>query len=1076
MNSERVTQFFRLVTARPKLNVIFSLLLIVLTAGGLTQIFKDTSVKAFIPPDHPSLYSDALAEEVFGLSDALAIALVVDDGGTVFEPARLELIRELTGRMEKLPNVRSERVASLATESTISGQVGAVNVEPYISNGTITEAMARDSRTRFDQMLPHQDGLASADGTAAIIMAELEDETLASDSYEAALAIAQEYKQDGVAIHVAGPGAVSGFLSTYIDRDARKMQPLVFVLVLLILYFAFRSRTAMPGPILVVAGATGGAMGIMAWAGVPYYAITNALPVVLVAVSLADSIHILTAFYQRRALKPEVPTRDLVVEAMVDMWRPITLTSITTIAGFVGISIMSIMPPIIMFGWIAALGVALAWLFSLFSLPNVLLLLDPEPSPAFRSWEHQKASRLGRTLAHIGSASARHYKLVLGIFMIALVAVIAGALRLQIDRAQVDNFAPDEPIRIADQVINNTFAGSAFLDIIVQTDEAEGLLDARRMQKIVDLQAFFESLPYVQKTVAITDYLTLLHAAIEELPPEATARRELPDSDDAIAQYLLVYESSGDPTDFEEEIDTEYRTAMIRGVLNEQHFSRNRETLTTLEHYLETEFREPGMDALLTGGVNVSYHWMRSLQRSHFGGVLVSLVLVLSVSIIMFRSVSTGLVSVVPVCFTVLMLYAVMASLGIYLEPATSMFAAIGIGVGIDFAIHLIDKLRESLAIHDEDIYLAVDHALPLTARACYFNSGALALGFSVLMTSELSLLQRFGGLVTLAAVCSYLAALIMVPALFAAGRAISKKTFMPTSNALRHASVPLLLLTAGLFWSQIGFSAAPLATLDGTAVATRVAERAEGNASRRVVDIVITDRRGKTRQRSALVLKSHNDDNRVTRFSYLSPKSVKNVTFLSHDYLNTAESDDRWLYLPATRKVRRIPASDRGDYFLGTDFTYEDIQSEFKLALADYDFVLDETQSVDETSVDGPNVDKPSVDGQTLYQMSGTPKTEAIAQELGYGGFRAEVNGSNWLFNHVEFLDVDGEPLKTVTIHSAKEFDSIWCATDIEVINHQTAHKTRFTYKEVEYLATIPAQIFEAATLTRGLPREYAP
>jgi predicted RND superfamily exporter protein len=1061
MKPETARQVFLRVTAKPRLTVILTLILVLVSAAGLTQIVKDASVKAFIPPDHPSLYSDALAEEVFGLSDSLAIAIVVEDGGTVFEPAHLELVRELTGRLESMPNVRAERISSLATESSISGDDGAVDVDPYIPAGTISAAIAADSAARFAAMLPHQDGLVSANGHAAIILAELEDATRASESYEAALAIAGEYAREGLGIHVAGPGAVSGFLSTYIDRDARKMQPMVFALVILFIYLAFRSRSAMPGPLLVVAGAAGGAMGIMAWLGVPYYAITNALPVVLVAVSVADSIHILTAFYQRRALQPEGSTRELVVDAMVDMWRPITLTTVTTIAGFVGISIMSIMPPIIMFGWIAALGVALAWVFSLFSLPNVLLLLDPKPSPAFRSWEHQQASRLGRALAHIGSLSARNYKPVLTVFFLALILVGFGASRLQIDRAQVDNFAPDEPIRIADQMINETFAGSAFLDVIIQTDEPEGLLDARRMRKIVALQRYFESLPHVQKTVAITDYLTLLHAAIEELPESAVAARELPDSDDAIAQYLLVYEASGDPTDFEEEIDTEYRTAMLRGVLDEQHFSRNRETVAALERYLEQEFSEPGMSALLTGDVNVSYHWMRSLQRSHFGGVIVSLSLVLVTSILVFRSVSTGIVAVVPVSFTVLLLYAVMATLNIYLEPATSMFAAIAIGVGVDFAIHLIDKLREALALHDEDIYLAVDHALPLTARACYFNSGALAVGFAVLMTSELAILQRFGGLVTLAAVCSYVLALVIVPAMFAAGRAMNQKMFRPVTHAAGSAALILAMLSVGLLWSDHGLSADIAPALDGTAVATRIAERAEGQASQRVLDIVITDRRGKTRKRSALVLKLNNDDGRITRFTYLAPKSVKEVTFLSHDRSLATDNDERWLYLPATRKVRRIPASDRGDYFLGTDFTYEDIQSEFKLSLYDYNFELDDTQMSD---------------GRTIYTLSGTPKTAAIAAELGYGGFRAQVNGDSWLFDWVEFLDVGGEPLKTVTIHKSDSFDGIWCATDIEVINHQTAHETRFIYQKVEYTQALPAQLFDANTLSRGLPPQFAP
>jgi predicted RND superfamily exporter protein len=1060
MTAQQASQFFWRVTATPKLTVLLTLFIVIAAAGGLIGIVKDTSVKAFIPPDHPSLYADALAEEVFGLSDSLAIAIVVEDGGSVFEPARLELIRALTQRLEAMPNVRSERVASLATESSILGVAGAVEVDRYTPAGNISEEAARDSAARFEQMLPHQNGLASEDGRAAIIMAELKDETRASDSYEMALAIAAEYQRDGISIHVAGPGAVSGFLSTYIDRDARKMQPLVFALVLLFIYLAFRSRAAMPGPLLVVAGAAGGAMGIMAWAGVPYYAITNALPVVLVAVSVADSIHILTAFYQRRAQRPDGRTRELVVDAMVDMWRPITLTTITTIAGFVGISIMSIMPPIIMFGWFAALGVALAWVFSLFALPNVLVLLNPKPSPAFRSWEQHKASRMGRALAHIGSLSARNYKPVLGVTFALVLVVGYGASRLHIDRAQVDNFAPDEPIRIADQTINETFAGSAFLDVIIRTDEPEGLLDPRRMEKIAELQRYFESLPHVQKTVAITDYLTLLHAAIEELPPSAVTARTLPDSDDAIAQYLLVYEASGDPTDFEEEIDTEYRTAMVRGVLNEQHFSRNRQTVDALERYLENEFSEPGMTALLTGDVNVSYHWMRSLQRSHFGGVIVSLALVLVTSILVFRSVSAGIVAVVPVSLTVLMLYAAMATLDIYLEPATSMFAAIAIGVGIDFAIHLIDKLREALVLHDEDIYLAVDHALPLTARACCFNSGALAVGFAVLMTSELSMLQRFGGLVTLAALCSYVLALVLVPALFAAGRALSQRSFSTVSHAHGSAALIFAVLSAGLLWSQSGHATATAPPLDGTAVATRIAERAEGEASRRVVDIVITDRRGKTRKRSALVLKRNDGEARVTRFTYLAPKLVKEVTFLSQDRLAISEEDSRWLYLPAARKVRRIPASDRGDYFLGTDFTYEDIQSEFKLSLDDYDFVLDDTQVVD---------------GQTVYALSGAPKSQAIARELGYGGFRAQVNGENWLFNWVEFVDLNGELLKTVTIHSAAEFDGIWCATDIEVINNQTAHETRFLYQEVEYTATLPEQVFDANTLNRGLPPGFA-
>jgi predicted RND superfamily exporter protein len=1058
LNEDSTRELFRLITRYPRLLLILSLLLIIGLAAGLSQLVKDTSVKAFIPPDHPSLAADAMVDDVFGISDSLAIALVFDEPDAVFTPGALALIDEVTEALSRMPNVRRERVSSIASESSIRGEDGSVLVEPYVASRDMDTAAARDSLQRWRAMPPHQDSLVSADGSAAVIMAELEDSALASDSYEAALAMAQGFTAPGVELHVAGPGAVSGFLSTYIDRDARKLQPLVFVLVLGFIFLAFRRASSLPGPLLVVIGAAGGAIGLMAWLGIPYYAITNALPVIIVAVSVADSIHILSAYYQARARDPQAEPRELVVTAMTAMARPITLTSLTTVAGFLGIATTSIMPPITMFAWFAATGIALAWLFSMFSLPNVLLLLKPGPSPAFRSWEHDEPSGLGRMLAHLGALSARRYPWVLGIFAVAVVGLALQASQLRIDRSQVDNFAEDEPIFIADRVINDRFAGSGFLDVVIETDEPEGLLSARRMDKIAALQEYFESLPYVGKTVSIADYLAQLHVAMEELPAASAADRPLPAADAAIAQYLLVYESSGDPTDFEEEIDIDYQRALLRGALNEAHFSRTRGTVESLQRYIREEFNEPGMRAMLSGDVNLSYHWMSSLQQSHFRGVLLSVALVLLTSIMVFRSVTSGIVAVLPVSITVLLIYAAMAVFDVYLEPATSMFAAIAIGVGVDFAIHLIDKLHEALKLHDEDIHLAVDHALPLTARACFFNAMALGLGFAVLLSSDLPTLQRFGGLVALASLGSYLSALVLVPALFAFGRDVHQHAFRPRPGVARRAALVTAVLVAGVIYAD--HSQAREWT--GTEVARRIADRPEGDATRRVIDITVTDRRGKTRERSALVLKRNDGEARSTRFTYLAPKSVYEVTFLSRDFHDPERGDDRWLYLPATRKVRRIPASDRGDYFLGTDFTYEDIQLELKLPLSDYDFS-------DEVSLEGEGA-------SALLRLSGSVKTPEIGRELGYGGFEALVNGEDWLFREVQFRDTDNEPLKTVTVHAVQQDGDIWTATDIEVVNHQTGHQTRFRYREVSYPDDLPVDVFEPAGLMRGLPGSLLP
>ena len=526
----------------------------------------------------------------------------------------------------------------------------------------------------------------------------------------------------------------------------------------------------------------------------------------------------------------------------------------------------------------------------------------------------------------------------------------------------------------------------------------------------------------------------------------------MPDSDAALAEALFVYEISGDPTDLDEEIDADHQRALIRGLLDAHYFSQNRIAVESLQRYIDDTFNEPGLTATLTGDINVSYHWMRSLQASHFKGVILSLALVLAASILVFRSPAAGIVSVVPVVFTVLVLYACMGYLGIYLEPATSMFAAIALGVGVDFAIHLVDRLRTATEEYGEDLARTIDTALPPVARACFFNSAALGLGFSVLLVSDLPTLMRFGGLVTVAAFASYLTALVIVPAMFAAERAWFGQGQQPASSSSR-VSISLLLMAvvvAGLFSS--GAFAAPN---DADRIAAATAARTEGVATERVIDMTLTNSRGRSENRVAIVHKQSDDELRTTRITFLEPKKTRDVAFLSHDYRAAGSVDKRWMFLPAARKVRRIPASQRGKNFLGTDFSYEDIQSELKFKLSDWHF-----------EYQGQFIQ----DGQTRHRLTGSPKNPRIARELGYGGFAAVIDEATWMPVSIDFVDPKLRPLKTIEVRSIELISNIWTARNIVAMNHQTEHKTEFTFRNIKYFSNLSETLFEPQTLGRGL------
>lgn len=756
---QMLSRFLAVSTAKPWVTIAFSVVLILGMGFGLTKIVKDTSVDAFIPNDHHSLQAKEKAKALFGLNDPVIVAVVTDKKNGIYTPQLLTLMHELQSSLGTVANVREDRFTSILSENAIYGLDDELLVEPIVGEPPYSDADAELAKQLVYTVPPYVGTLVSADGAAALISIELADHSVADQTYQAIADLVGGFAGRGATLHVAGQGAVAGYLSKYIDKDSRKMQPLMVLVILLILATAFMRIRALLGPLLVIVASAGGAIGIMAWVGVPYYAITSALPVVIVSIAVADSIHVLTAYYEVRANAPTGDRRAAVIAAMKDMFTPVTLTTLTTTAGFVGLSAASIMPPIKYFGMFAAVGVLLAWAFTMLLLPSAILILKLDQSPVVKP-ASDNMGLLPRMLTQAASAAAIYPFRTLAVVLVLTATCVQLATSLRIDRAQVENFHADEPIRIADQVINEKFAGTSYLDVIIESNQPDGLLDGEVMRKVADLQAFMERLPYVTRTVSIADYVALMHGAV--MGEDAAAR--LPESGSGVAQYLLLYEASGDPTDFQEEIDQEYRVLHVRGYMNSHYFSQETTAVEALQDYIEREFQDRDLTATISGRVNIRYHWMTNLASSHFLSVIIALTLVCVASGFLFGSMVVGILATVPVFLTTLGIYALMALSDIHLEPATSMFAAISIGVGVDFAIHLIDRLKLGRESGDGPLLRIIERRFPYAARACFFNAAALGIGFCVPIVSELPTLQRFGMLVAFACLISFLSALVIVP------------------------------------------------------------------------------------------------------------------------------------------------------------------------------------------------------------------------------------------------------------------------------------------------------------------------
>ncbi len=1048
MNSREI---FTLIVAKPWLALIVGISFIVVCGLGLKQIVKNTSTDAFIPADHPSILARDRANQLFGLKDPIVIALVNEAGGA-FSAETLNALAEMQNEISLLENVRSDRVKSLFSESYIDGDGVSLIVQPFYEGLIQSEATAKEIGEMVERMPLLEGTLVSYDQKAVMLLAELMDQSAAEQTYQAVLQVAEKYETASLTVHIAGQGAVGGYLSKYIDADSRQLQPVVVAVILLLLFLAFTQLKGLVGPLLVIVASAIGSIGIMAYAGVNYYAITSALPVVIVAIAVADSIHVLTAYYELRAQQKSATAKELVIEAMVDMWLPITLTTFTTLAGFFGLAYASIMPPIEFFGLFAALGVFIAWLFTMLVLPNLIVLLKLKGSPVFKNTSSGVVNLIGNSLSSVSLFSTRYAWPTAILMSLVTAFCIVAATDIQVDRAQIENFKEDEPIRIAHQEINDRFAGTAYLDVIIEADEPDGLLADGVLNKVSQLQDFLESQRHVTKTIAITDYLTELHFGLLPEEDDGQQTRKLPPDGDSIAQYLLLYESSGDPQDFADEIDNQYQSLLVRAYVNSDYFSQDRPLVEALAKYLDEHF-SGDISATISGRVNLDYHWMTKLGNSHFESIAISLILVGIMSAFLFRSLFDGVISLLPVMFSILCVYAVMGIKGVFLEPATSMFAAIAIGVGVDFSIHFIERLKLAMKQYDCDVVTAVKHKFPSATRACFFNAAALGLGFATLFVSELPTLQRFGVMITIACMASFFSALIIVPVAYKLRESLSVSLLKKSSSAVGILLVGILLSTpqdAGAnTLASDGANKTPSVT--GEWVAKQIWERDDGIHVSRVLVMEMIDRNEKVRTREADVHRTRDDQLRKTLIRFTKPRALKKTAFLTFDYHSDRAEDQQWLYLPAIKKERRIPASDRGDAFLGSDFTYEDVKSELKFPLADYQFALiSQEESADEVT----------------YQVRGVPVSDSLKKDLGFGALELTVSNKSWIPNRVRFFDIKGNHFKTVEVTQQSKVEGVWTALVIESNNLLTRHKTRFSYHKVQYPDSLSQKLFNVRRL----------
>ncbi len=245
-----------------------------------------------------------------------------------------------------------------------------------------------------------------------------------------------------------------------------------------------------------------------------------------------------------------------------------------------------------------------------------------------------------------------------------------------------------------------------------------------------------------------------------------------------------------------------------------------------------------------------------------------------------------------------------------------------------------------------------------------------------------------------------------------------------------------------------IQFSFAQEAQLTGREIIVLVDDRWVGNDQKATTRMTLINKRGQERIRELFsYLKHYGKDSKSIMF-FEKPADVKGTGFLSWEYDDPSKDDDRWLYLPALKKVRRISGSSKNDYFMGSDFTYDDMGG----------------RSVDED--DHKFLREEEIDGVNCWVLESVPKDKGYM----YSKVIRWIRQDALLAVKVEYYDKHGKLMKILTVSDIRKQNEIWTAFRMFMDNKQEKHQTLLEFVEITYNIGIKDNLFKVASLERGV------
>ncbi len=730
----------RVIITYRKTILVSAIVLTCVLAWFLRDLKVDPDVFNYLPEDDPKAM---LFKEVGTRYGGNYTGIIGLEAAEVFSKNTLEHIRMITDSLKIIPGVGS--VTSLTNIIDIKGSEWGIEIGNLVDKYRIPDdpesLNALKAYTLSREM--YRGAIVSEDATFTAILVKISEGV---DKIRVAAEVVETVEKMNLEekVYYGGMPFALKSLADIILGDMLFLAPITALVIILVLFLSFRSWRGVILPLLTVAISIVWTIGLMGLMGIRISIISDVIPVILLAVGSAYTIHVINRIRVMRA-----ETGGPVQPALAYIMIPVFLAAVTTMAGFISFIFGSYLTMISTFGFFMAAGVFFAMLLSL-TLAPALLAAFPEKAQHIPGAKGRDHDLLSRMLERLSRMVTRHPRRLVTAWTVVILVAVAGIFIIQRKVDIMEYFRPSDPTRIAEVIFREKFGGSMPVYVTVKGDVRE----PANLEIMRQVAEHMEQSEYITHTQSVADLIMEMNDVMGE-------GRTIPGDRLKVEQLWFLLEGQ---SIMEQLVAYDQDEALVTATFNTGGVDEMSRFTEDLEHYIAGHPEWQGK-VDFTGLPSLYLRIDRSLINSQMQSLAYAMLLVIFLVALILFSIRRGIQAVVPILTTLLVLFGFMGLTGIPLDIATVLVGSVSIGIGVDYAIHMITHLDHELR-GGNDLQSAVGHAVRVSGRAIVINVLAVALGFLVLLFSNLVPLQRFGLLVAVTMAASGAAAITLLPAL----------------------------------------------------------------------------------------------------------------------------------------------------------------------------------------------------------------------------------------------------------------------------------------------------------------------